>query len=965
LVKFIWGNLDEIPDKRLVANFLQDWGNQIVGSEALPDAAREAGLTLLKLIEGWKITYGNGKEDGQDKQIKDCVRLLFRLTEVVKDGVRDLLELASQKIIERNKEDWEFNKFYELLLEGVLSYFFSQKVCLHLPDTIIALANTHWKHEYIQKEVFYHHDILDEDRKYGLAKDYWLRYNPESAYQTPIYWLLKFHPHKALPFLVELFNYAAQKYRETEFDNTMLCKEILITLNNGKKLRQWGNHTHFAMYRGQVFAPDLLKSCLMVLEKWLLEMAGRDDEISKENTHFVFDFLLKKSESVAISGVLTSVAMACSETVSDQILPFLRVREFFEWDFQRWTSDINSLAIGGFLEFDKIHQQERIESNKLPHRKTLLIRHISDLSLRNPEIRNQFEAILDSFYQEIDPDDKIWRKWLYEMDLRKWECGQESVSEGKPVLVIQPKFDPEVAEMISRTQTEVQSDAPIANASMWGSKMFEREAVENPTVEKWIECYLILKPLWENPSSLPKHERFIYFFPASLAAVGVRDFLMGLDTEQKSWCEEVLLNRAERSLTRERDRSQIDLGESGSPIDNQPASLSLVELLRPEFRETTRQEAAVLLFECLCCFNPENNLHTSFFAHVGENLWKIAPELGLACWNGVIEFARLQKERYESKVDWYANNNQGKTVQKRSETFDRRESELKEKVLKGGFRVNPAEISFETHTHWQLDIAFLILPDNYQHEDFQVFTRQYLEILAARLPVPGRRGSDSSQYYNVNLHFQSRFAYYLLRQPDVESNAAFQQLLNHAFKFQKSWHRDEGYEFFDRCFKEVLLAADQLQEGAALQRLWKQFYQKLKDTGRHSYLNLLFLDLHMWNQGISHWKPIEGNEVFFRQAILDFGDKEFNSVLRLLSGIGSQTLLPQALEMVSVILPKLQDDNWDGFEAEKLLQRLYYIHYQDIRQNSERFSCFLALLDSMVTRDSSLAFFIRESCFGG
>lgn len=967
LARFIWENFDEILDKRLVANFLQDWGNQIVPYEPLPDAAREVALSLLKLLDDWKHKYGHGRQDGHDKQIKDCVRLLFRLTEMVKDEIRGLLELASRKLKEKDSEDWQARKFYELLLEHTFSYFFGQQVCRHLPYTVFNLAYAHWKQAYSQEEIARYPDFLNKHREYGLAHDGWIRYNPESAYQTPIYWLLTFHPWVTLAFLVDLFNYVSQKYREANFENKESVCEITLTLNDGKRIQQWGNYTHFAMYRGQVVAPDLLKSGLMALEKWLLELAGSDNEKIREFIGKAFDFLLENSESVAISGVLTSVAMAHYQAVGDRILPLLTTRKFFEWDFSRWTSEMQSFALGGFIEFDKIHQQERLDSNKLSHRKTSLMQHIVDLNLRHPEIlKERFKAILDGFYQELDPADLTWKKWLMDMDLRTWEVANEIVSdEGKVGFIIQPKYEPEVAAMVSHTQAQVQSDIPVANASMWGLKMFKREAVENPTFEKWVECYLSLKPFWENPASLRENARFIHFFPAGLAAVGVRDFLKNLTAEQRAWCEEVLLNRAEYSVLGEIDSARFDLGEGSNSYDNEPANLSLVELLGPEFSEETRWKAAILLFKCLYTFSTENNLLTSFFTHVRENLWKIAPEIGTACWHGLIVFACLQKERFDSKVDWPHHPSEEEDRLARQKSFDDREIELSEKVLKGDFRVNPANISFETHGPWRLDSAFLILPDNFQQEDFHMFTRQYLEILVARFSTSDDDyGNDNSRFFWSNIHFAERFAYYLLRQPDEISDAAFQQFLDHAFRFQQSWRMNDGFEFFDRCFEQIIVAADRMQDGIGLQRLWKLFYSKTKETNSQSYLRRLFLDLQWWKSDISHWQPIEGSESFFQQAILDFGAKEFNSVLKLLSGVGSQTLLPQSLEQFNTIRPKLHNDSWDIFEAERLLQRLYYTHYQQIRHDKFLFSYFLELLDIMVSKDSSLAFFVRESCFG-
>jgi hypothetical protein len=236
LVRFIWENFDQIPDKNLIANFLRDWGNQVEPFKPLPEFAREAALCLLKLLEGWKNKYGYGVRDGHDREIKACVRLLFGLAEVVKEELRELLETASHKVKNRDREDWQANKFYKLLLETSLSYFFSQKLCLYTPDTVIAIANEHWKKTYTKDDIYYHHDFLDSCKEYGIDRDDYIRYSPVSALQTPMFWLLTFHPNKALTFLVELFNYAARNYREADFEYKKEVHEVLITLNDERQV---------------------------------------------------------------------------------------------------------------------------------------------------------------------------------------------------------------------------------------------------------------------------------------------------------------------------------------------------------------------------------------------------------------------------------------------------------------------------------------------------------------------------------------------------------------------------------------------------------------------------------------------------------------------------------------------------------------------------------------------------------
>lgn len=91
----------------------------------------------------------------------------------------------------------------------------------------------------------------------------------------------------------------------------------------------------------------------MALEKWLLEIAGAKDEQSREFARTAFDFLLNRSESVAISGVLSSVAMA---RPGGDWRPDFAVDDGASlrgWDFHRWQADLTPFAIGGLFEFDK------------------------------------------------------------------------------------------------------------------------------------------------------------------------------------------------------------------------------------------------------------------------------------------------------------------------------------------------------------------------------------------------------------------------------------------------------------------------------------------------------------------------------------------------------------------------------------------------------------------------------------
>lgn len=75
----------------------------------------------------------------------------------------------------------------------------------------------------------------------------------------------------------------------------------------------------------------------MFLKKYLLLLAGGDVDTNTKLKCFakVFDYLLKNSQSVAITSVLASVAIAYQDFIGESVFPLFRVKEFFSRDISR------------------------------------------------------------------------------------------------------------------------------------------------------------------------------------------------------------------------------------------------------------------------------------------------------------------------------------------------------------------------------------------------------------------------------------------------------------------------------------------------------------------------------------------------------------------------------------------------------------------------------------------------------
>jgi hypothetical protein len=170
---------------------------------------------------------------------------------------------------------------------------------------------------------------------------------------------------------------------------------VELSLDDETVVEQWGNGRLWVSYRGQSVMPHVLESALMALEDRLLKKAERGDG----DTVSVCSRLLKESNNVAITGVVTSVAIAHPVFFGEAALPLLTDPILFDWDFDRSFQDQNN--VGGALESmfpstgdAMILEFERGESRKKTHRSQNL-EHLC-IRLQLTEAREKVWALLVS-----------------------------------------------------------------------------------------------------------------------------------------------------------------------------------------------------------------------------------------------------------------------------------------------------------------------------------------------------------------------------------------------------------------------------------------------------------------------------------------------------------------------------------------------------------------------------------------
>src|SRR5699024_1430779 len=118
-----------------------------------------------------------------------------------------------------------------------------------------------------------------------------INYFPASAYQTPIFQLLKSHPYEALTFIVDFTNRSILKYVESTYDQTVNKVSLII---DNKEYLVYSSQGIWNTYMGNSSptVPDLIQSIHMALERYLLEVLEGSIE-SQVIEKILVEFLLK------------------------------------------------------------------------------------------------------------------------------------------------------------------------------------------------------------------------------------------------------------------------------------------------------------------------------------------------------------------------------------------------------------------------------------------------------------------------------------------------------------------------------------------------------------------------------------------------------------------------------------------------------------------------------------------------
>src|SRR5260370_10989478 len=197
-----------------------------------------------------------------------------------------------------------------------------------------------------------------------------------------------------------------------------------------------------------------IQMCLMALEKRLLGKAERRDPELPE----LLTDLLRRSNNVAVTAVVASVATAHYTVAGPAAVSLLTNPMFFHWDRGRFVHDMNnpSITVSRMWPARDTEQAcydwERGESAKLPHRK----HHLEALAimLQATLLRQEVLRVIDAYKAELQPEenqdeeDKLWRLLLHRIDTRTFVVSG-ATEDGRPVFQASDP-EPDIRAVVER-----------------------------------------------------------------------------------------------------------------------------------------------------------------------------------------------------------------------------------------------------------------------------------------------------------------------------------------------------------------------------------------------------------------------------------------------------------------------------------------------------------------------------------
>jgi hypothetical protein len=446
--------------------------------------------------------------------LKGLYKVLFRTTNLVKDEVKSL---TGQALTAANRDSKD--KFYVKMAKMMVN---DTTGCIQLyrifPEEIIAIFKALWLDSEPRKYTdSFSHSHPSAYKEWGLI-DLRDSYLGPSAYRYPVRYLLKFHAEVAIEFIIGFINHVTENYAGSASGVDRVVK-ITFEMQNGEQVTQMYNSTLWSLYRGIENVPEVVQSIHMALEDFLLKSIEHGVNIKP-----YVNRLVTGSKSVSITSVVCSVVMRYPFAIGKEVLSFLRVKEFYELDFNRKNKDLLHSRIGE-TPSEPYFAKERAASNGLSFRNVDFEQLVLGLQIYGVQ---ELDGIIDDLKKDKDTKNTSWQFRFHRMDKR-----ERDIIETKSSLLLNPKPLPKRLQKLAKQTIGEVNETLLSGAYMWGYNIFKDDKTSD--LEEWRKHYA--NSLLKSSSALTHMMR-----PQLLiAAIGIRDHLLALNKQELEFAAGELL----------------------------------------------------------------------------------------------------------------------------------------------------------------------------------------------------------------------------------------------------------------------------------------------------------------------------------------------------------------------------------------------------------------------------------------
>jgi hypothetical protein len=656
---------------------LNNWSSllSLNGNSALP--ARKAGLLALYLLDPLKDSYRDNAY--MEKLLSVIIKTIPEIREeFLMLFNTDVFVSKADKKLPRPRY---IRRFCELAFQGIEAAFF----CKYDPDTLIRLAYFEWLIEKPKEE-----KRDDYDRTFGINHYFrihknWDGFNLTSETGDFFKYLLRFHPNKGLNFILELLNITGQEYACSDLDTgnlglsgklNSLKNEVTIQLNDGAKIQQYSSDRLWCAYRGYSRVPKLLHSALVALENWLIEYLDYS-EVDDIHLEWLFDYILRNSNSVMSTAVLASVANAFPTRIGVSALPLLRTSKLYFMDLARTLEEMCHGVV---------------DSKRNDHLETLA------LYLQLSECKDEVLAAIDLLYATEDQDQQI-RFLLHRIDSRKLKTILDYENSR---IIFEADLEPDLIDSSQQSLESFQEITRYSKLWSWSQKKIKNQPLEgeySPT------CQQVLSEIKSSYEELKIGVLYSSFSNDAIvlsAAVLIRDFYQELKKDDIQLCSNLIFQ-----IFTDMKNHSGGIRKMSEYAGKAEAVSVLPVLLNLTSNENKKNIIKKNIFNALIHSNL--NIRYRMADGIKRYLWDRDPDFVRECIAGVLEhsFFEIDLSNQYNNIFFL----EGKSKEVALANLKKREDEFYDKFSPSGAMPDIETITLCTYGFWNLLSPCLMIPE--------------------------------------------------------------------------------------------------------------------------------------------------------------------------------------------------------------------------------------------------------------